>query len=280
MADHNHELFQKFPLAGQQTISTGDVPTPYHVYAGHGLLLGGTIALDGAQQLLEPENLYPLQTQNGRGLMGIWVCEFTDASLGPHNELQFSIFCSREPTAPVADHPLGLLHTLVTDSDVGLLCHGLWNNSDTAVAYNRELLGLPAKLNEAEFVRGNGRKTFTFRHPNGSTLIEGSITEEKRTSIRLVLSLMQFFGFRQSLEITSAPYLASTVINPISDAFPHNMEAKAFIAAGTPILQMWQASDALTLEAEPYRSLDFTPQFVEHFAPFRFVYLMPQQVER
>ena len=93
-----HPLFELFPLNSRTTISVGEVPTPYQIYEGHGVFIGGTANLSKIEGLLASENVYPIQDTDGRALMGIWVVDFTHASLGPHNELQFSILVSHHPT--------------------------------------------------------------------------------------------------------------------------------------------------------------------------------------
>jgi hypothetical protein len=265
-----------YPLNGHRHISTGDVPIPYHVYDGQGMFIGGTADLATVAALIQTETLLPMRNQDGRALMGVWICDFTQASLGPHTELQFAFFASREPAPPISNHPFGPLMALLADPTARLLCHGLWNDSATAVAYNQELLGLPAQLSQAQIEQGNGRKRFNFQDVNGRPLLDGQVREDKRTAVRLVMELMRLFGFRRSLELAAAPELASIVVNPISPPFPHNLEARAIIATGTPVLQQFDpARDTLTIHTAPYANLGFTPAFIEHFAPFRFVYLMP-----
>ena len=87
----SHALFSRFPLSDAAVISMGTVPTPYHVYDGYGLFIGGTAELDAVSELLRGERVSPVRTGNGRALMGIWAFDFLDASLGPHHELQFSL---------------------------------------------------------------------------------------------------------------------------------------------------------------------------------------------
>jgi hypothetical protein len=41
----DHLFFKQHPLAGQAQLSTGTVPTPYHVYDGRGVFIGGTADL-------------------------------------------------------------------------------------------------------------------------------------------------------------------------------------------------------------------------------------------
>lgn len=49
-----HALFRRYPLAGEVRLSTGPAPTPYHVYAGHGLFIGGTADLAAVRALGRP----------------------------------------------------------------------------------------------------------------------------------------------------------------------------------------------------------------------------------
>ena len=146
MTNKSHPLFKAYPLDGERQTSVGPVPTPYHVYDGQGVLIGGTADSARVSELLRAERVHPIKMRDGRALMGVWVVDFTDASLGPHKELQFSILVSHEPVAPVEDHPFALLKALFVNPAARMFCYRLWNDSPTAVAYNRELLGLPAAL--------------------------------------------------------------------------------------------------------------------------------------
>src|SRR5262249_39349431 len=142
MNPRDHRLFREYPLRGSATISTGTVPTPYHIYDGYGAFIGGTADLGPIQQLLRKETVTPMLTTDGRAFMAIWVCNFTDASLGPHHELQFSFFVSSRRDQRFVSHPLSLLTLLATRPDVQMLCHGLWNNTATVLAHNRRLFTL------------------------------------------------------------------------------------------------------------------------------------------
>jgi hypothetical protein len=271
-----HELFKQFPLNGEAETSLGTVSTPYHIYDGHGMLIGGTAVFESVATLIANENITPLRNEAGKALMAVWVCDFTDASLGAHNELQFSIFVSHRETTAVSTHPLGTLHAMVTNPDVRMLCHGLWNNTDKVVAYNRELLGLNAQLNEGEIVRENGRKRFTFRDANGELLFRGDVAEAKRTGLSAGWQMGKLFGLKGAMDLAKRPFLSSKVVNTISERLPFNTDADAHIAADNPVVQLFDPrSDHIEFGQEPYRSLGFTPQFIEHLTPFRFVYLNP-----
>jgi hypothetical protein len=279
MSTKAHPLFTMYPLNGEQEISVGRVPTPYQTYDGHGLFIGGTADLTAITELLQNEKVYPIQTVNGRAIMGIWVVDFSEASLGSHQELQFSILVAHKPTPPLEDHPLTLLKALFTNPDARMFAYGLWNNTETAVAYNRELLGLNARLTQGKIKRKNGQKTFHFSDATGQFLFAGHVSEVKRASPRVGLSLMRLLGFRQTVRALRQPYLEARVVNPIGDAFPYNGDAQSYLASDSPIVQFFDpANDRITFSTTESQKFGFEPHFIEHFEPFRFVYLQPEKV--
>jgi hypothetical protein len=279
MSTNSHPLFEIYPLSGEQEISVGRVPTPYQTYDGHGLFIGGTADLENITELLQNEDVYPMQTVNGRAIMGIWVVDFTEASLGAHQELQFSILVSHQPTPPIEDHPLTLLKALFTNPEARMFCYGLWNDTETAVAYNRELLGLNAQLTRGTIERGNGQKAFHFSDENGELLFEGQVSEAKQASPRVGVSLMRLLGLRQTIRALRQPYLEAKVVNPIGDVLPYNGDAQSYLASDSPIVQIFDpATERIVFNSMDSERFDFNPQFVEHFEPFRFVYLQPKRV--
>jgi hypothetical protein len=274
-----HPLFAAYPLNGEQEISVGRVPTPYHTYDGHGLFIGGTADLANITDLLQKENVYPMKTVDGRAVMGIWVVDFTEASLGPHNELQFSILVSHQPAPAIESHPLTLLKALFANPAARMFCYGLWNNTETAVAYNRELLGLNAQLNRGTLQRENGHKRFHFTDEAGELLLAGQVREARQASPRVGWSLFRLLGLRQTVRAFSQPYLGAKVVNPIGDVLSYNADAQSFVASDQPTIQFFDAAtDAITFNQKDAARFDFQPHFAEHFAPFRFVYLQPEKL--
>ena len=274
----SHPLFAQYHLNGEQEISVGRVPTPYHTYDGHGTFIGGTADLSKVTSLLKNENVHPMQTVTGKAVMGIWVVDFTAASLGAHNELQFSLLVSHQPTAPIEDHPLTLLKALFMNPAARMFCWGLWNDSETAVAYNRELLSLNAQLTQGTIQRANGQKQFHFANEAGEPIFEGTVQEAAQASPKVGWSLMRLLGLRQTIRALRQPYLAAKVVNPISDTLPYNADAQSFLASDPPIVQFFNPTiDSIKIHHPEAAKLNFQPQFIEHFAPFRFVYLHPEK---
>lgn len=272
-----HPIFKQFPITGERQISVGNVPIPYQVYDGHGTLLVGTANLAIVTRLLQGQKLFPMSNQDGKGLVGIWLCDFSDASLGPHNELQVSIFAAHKKLTPIQNKPLTPLHALSEQPDTRLFCHGLWNNSERVVAFNRELLGLDAQLNRGEIKRGNGRKAFKFYTADDQLICEADLLEQNRTSMRTNWDMLREFGMGRSARLASGAFFPAFVVNPISAAIPVNTDALAIIASDTPVVQYFDPQqDQFSFALEPYTDLHFSPLFMQHFSPFRFNYCMPE----
>lgn len=279
MSTKSHSLFEQYPLTGEVELSVGRVSVPYQTYDGHGVFIGGTANLAYVSQQLQSENVAPIQTDDGKAVMGIWVVDFTDASLGAHTELQFSILVSHQPVAPIESHSLTLLKALFAHPDARMFCYRLWNNTETVVAYNNELLGLNAQISHSTIQRKNGMTAFNFTDANDQLIFEGQVREDKRTSPQVGWQLSRLMGLRNTLKAFPQPFLGAKVVNPISETVPFNGDAQSYVAADSPVLQWWNnQTDSITFGQPQMADLNFEPQFIEHFAPFRFVYLQPDEV--
>lgn len=278
MTPRDHLLFQRYPLAGESAISVGSVPTPYHVYDGHGLFIGGTADLAAARELLAPEQVRPVQTTGGRALMGVWVFDFTDASLGAHHELQFSVFASDRPQAPIDGHPLSLIDVMLTRPDVQMLCHGLWNSTPRAVAYNRELLGLNARVSDSRIERDDRTIHFSVDdRQSGTPVLEGRIHRPQRASWRANLALLRRLGWPRLSALAKLPWLGMQILNPVGEVLDRNAVAQSFTKAEVSAIRYFdRARDRLVFGEPRYRRLRFEPQFSQYMAGFKFVYLSPQ----
>lgn len=272
-----HALFRQFPLAGEATLSTGRAPTPYHVYDGHGVFIGGTADLAAVRALLAPEQVAPVHSVAGRALMGVWLFDFTDASLGPHHELQLSIFVSRRELAPVSAHRLSLIELMLTRPEVQMLCHGLWNNTPGAVAYNRELLALDARVSDSTIERDP--RALRFRIGDRATrvsVLDGRIEWPRRKSLRVSWALIRRLGLRRLGTLARQPWIRMPVLNPVGAALADNAAADSFTHSETSMLRYFDpAHDSLVFGNTRYRALRFQPQFVQTLTGFKFVYLFP-----
>lgn len=274
----DHALFRRYPLSGSVRLSTGNAPTPYHVYDGHGVFIGGTADLEAARALLAREQVVPVQTRHGRALMGIWIFDFTDASLGAHQELQFSLFVSRAPIEPVTAHPLGLLELMVDREDVLMLCHGLWNNTPGVVAYNRELLALNARESRGRIE--HDERGFSFAVNDRATVsrvLEGRLHRHRQPSPVVSLALATRLGFRRMVALARQPWIGMPVLNPVSPLLERNAAAQTYTKTATSSIRYFdRARDRLVFGDTPYRGLGFQPRFFQYTDGFRFVYLAPR----
>lgn len=274
----DHALFRTYPLTSQKKLSTGLAPVPYHIYAGHVSFITGVADLNGVRALLANERAQPIETTDDRALIGLWVCDFSAASLGPHQELQVSFLVSRQPVPPIEPQPLAVPKLMLTRPETRLLCHGLWNNTTTVVAYNRELLGLNARLAYGLITRDEhvNSKHFEFTDKDsGQVIVTGQLRELPQTSRAANWALLKALGWRRSMTAAQQPWIAAQVMNPIG-LFKMNAEAQAYLAADRQVLQIVEAGD-VTIEfgANVYQGLNFQPQAVQHFSGFKFVYLNP-----
>ncbi len=278
-AKREHILFHDFPLQAKVKISTGVVPAPYHIYDGYGYFVGGSADFHAVRQLLTGQQVRPVQDTHVRALMGIWVCDFTEASLGPHHELQISFFVAPQPVADIPAHPLSIAHLMLTRLDVAMLCFGLWNNTETVVAYNRERLGLDARLAQSTIVRDNTGGSMRFEVHDGATscpVMNGSLRLQRRNQMHATWSLMRLVGLKTMLANLSAPYTPMRVVNPVTPMFPQNNVAMAYAKSQTNLLRYYDpATDNLRFGGAPFDQLDFRPTYVQQMGGFRFVYLDP-----
>lgn len=277
MPSSDHPLFKHYPLTGTASISIGEVPLPYQIYNGYGLFIGGVGELEVAQCLLRNEALTPVQTADGKAIVGLWICNFTDASLGPHHELQISFFVSRRPLAPLPNHPLNTLALLLTRRNIHMLCYGLWNNTQQVVAYNRELLSLNAQLTSSAITRSRQHISFSFAAADTQQpILTGTIARPQRSSVVAGLALLRSIGFRRSMALTRQPWVSMPVLNPVGVVLNRNAAAETFTHNDVNAVRYYdQRLDRLDFGATPYQALQFMPQCVQYMDGFKFVYLQP-----
>lgn len=271
-----HRLFHKFPLDGSVSLSTGDAPIPYHVYDGNGLLISATGDFAMVAQKISSEDVHLVRTASGKAVIGIFVCDFVDASLEPHTELQVSTLVSRTKGEVVSDHPFALAAAMVTRPDWGTMCLHIWNDTEVVVAYNREYLGLNPLQGSGTIRRTPGRKSFEFSSPKGAAILSGDVSEKTRPRLRDLLGLMGLTGTRPLMRYVRKPFAEAAVLNMKNDVFPENRRAPTFTAADTNVLQIFEPTkDQLSVHSTDLAPYDIVPRSLQHISPFRFVYLKP-----
>lgn len=274
-----HPIFQRYPLSAETVqTSTGLQPTPYHVYDGHAVLIGGTADLALVKKLLQSEQVVPAQTQSGRALMAVWAVDEPQASHGAHTEMQVSFYVTPKPVAAVCDGAFAVLNFLLNTPGASQLCHGLWNNTPNVVAYNREILGLAPHLARSSFHFGVDRAQFEFKDAEtGRLLMHGDVRMLARQPLGAMSALIKSFGFVKAMQAGAIKTVQTYVTNPIGPVLPRNANALTVSASQTLVAQLFDpAQDKMALLDGTYSALDFKPEFIEHMRGFKMVYLNPQ----
>jgi len=271
----SHPLFSQFPLKDTVQFSTDEVQTPYHIYEGYGLLVGGTAPVDNVNAIMTDEALVPVTDTNGNALLALWLMDFTEAHIAPHTELQCSIFVQPHSVAPLPDHPFAPLQFMVQADEPAILCADIWNNTAECVAYNAEHLALGAKLCSSTFTRTDGNIALSFNEGD-KTLLNAKFQLPARTGMSDGLSMLRLFGFRKTIEFAQAPYTQLDVINRVSDQQPANVPARSYTDVSTNIVKRFDPStDELTLGHIPFGEIGFQPRMVQFVDGLNFVYLDP-----
>jgi hypothetical protein len=282
-------LFRAFPIGGSRSTSLGPQPVPYHVYDGEALFIGGWVDPAAARGLIAGQNVEIVTDRRGRALASIWACEFTQASLGPHCELQLSLAVTRSTaTAPGAGQPdlqfsvraspFELVRLLLLEPGVRLFSAALWNDTPQVVAYNRELLGLDAHLATAHFSRGEegGFLSFRFEDPAGRLIFQGDVAPPAVQPLWDSLLVERGLGAAGMRKIASSPWLSTQVMAPGGPRFAAPSEAQTWLHARSVVLSRFSQAASRLAFGEPFPAgLDFKPAFLEHFTGFEFVYLPP-----
>jgi hypothetical protein len=280
----SHPIFEAYPQKGTRTSWYGKVGMPYRVYNGFGALIGGTCDPTAARRLLRNERLQPVLTRDRRALMAVWIANFTESSVGPHTELQFSFFVSDRTVSDVMFHPFALLHAMQHRPEIWMMPHGLWNNNDPAVGFNQEMLALPASIAASAIHRTPGRLNFTFStHDSAGNTVpvcSGFVREPRHTPLGTVIELGKLFGFSELMAQRRRPYLTLPMVNPIGDVLGDHVATIAAFNNDRMAVREWKPGlDELTIGHPLYAGLDFHGDFVETFDGTRFVYVTPAPLD-
>ncbi len=269
------------PLIGKVTISTGPVSTPYRVAKGNRMLLGGTANLELVKKYLKNQKLSPIETKEGKALMTIWVSNFEEADLSAHVELKIGFLVSRTALKALKPHPLGILKLLSSEPKVAIYNFQTWNDIDSAVAYNKEHLGLNAVICDGVVQRDENKeiKKFVFSEfKTGEIIFEGQVSEMPKTLSSINWQLVRLMGFKEAFKFISKFWLKTRSINPIGEKIQDNQVAETFTSSEKSILHLFDdKTDSIKFAKIINPALDFQPQFFQHMNDIKFVYLDPKE---
>ncbi len=275
----DHELFKRYPLTERQ-ITVGRVTSPYHIYDGKMMFISGTADWSAVRELLQDQQMIPLRTETGKALMALWICDFTEANLGAHQELQISFFVSERLEDGVSDDPMQLLKRMSLDTHLKMLCYGLWNNTETVVAYNRELLGLDARLTHGSIRTDSTRTQFQFTDAQqDKLLIEGEVGRPRSQGLRESFALMRSMGWSDMMKVARAPYVTVKVVNSLSALMTRHTGAQTYSKSDKQMLRFFDPQvDTIRFGDTRYQRLGFAPQLISNLTGVRFVYLEPESL--
>jgi hypothetical protein len=279
------DLFQQFPLRSLQEVPDGVVP--YHVYNGSVLLIGGTANLAPVRALLDNQSLEPVRTTRGEALISLWVCNFTQSSLGPHKVLHAGVSVALDALPPVEAQPLALLETVLTMPQVGMYCQRTWTDEARVAIYQSELFGLDVHLAQGESSQDPLGSSLEFEFwdvSDGETLLSGRVRERAYTTPRPALALLRRLGLSGLLQVSRQPNFSLRVVPPCGKKKPDGRLSERisqiYWRRQRSVTQFFNPhSDRLALSSAVYSGVEFHPQFIERLEGFKMVYLLPGKSE-
>lgn len=272
-----HALFRRFPIDGSTQVDGQALPTPYHVYDGTLLMLGGTADGAAASARLAGSGLAPVLDTHGRALMAAWLGDFTAASLGPHQELQFSLFASTRPLPPVPAHPFAIHRLLTTCPEARMACAALWNTCPRVARYNADHLGLDAGLALGGLAQTGGRWHWRFAEPGGPLLSVGEIDALAAPSSTETWQLLRHLGARGLWRLAHTPTLCVPVAGLGQG---HAATAFTYTHSRRQTVRRWTETDRIAIQDTRCQALGFAPACVQRIEGLRFVYLRPDSISR
>lgn len=260
----DHPLFIKYPLDSTVQLGGEDRTSPYHIYDGDLVLIGGRTDAAAAADLLAGERLTPVLDSEGSALMALWLGDFTAANLGPHHELQISLFGVLRPQPRVKRDPFAIHRLLILNPDVYMICHGLWNNTPKAVGYNQAHLGLDAHLSASRIDHDREAQRMTFQvsdAASGKPVAEGSVGLPARQALAVTWSMAQHLGFKGMMEAARTPFIHVPVVNTRSAYAADNCVAHTYTRSDRQIIRRYGNRDSISIQHPRYAPPELPPRF-------------------
>lgn len=269
------QLFQRFPLDGTVIVAGEESTSPYHIYDGTILSLGGTVDGEVAARFLAAEQLEPVLDTDGRALAAIWICDFTEANLDAHHELQISLFATRRKVQPLRADAFSFHRALNVIPDLMMVCHGLWNNTQRVVRYNSEHLLLNARLTKSDVDFSGDSWTFEFRDAAGGLIAEGAIPATRRQPTGMAWKIAWQMGIRGLLDNLRAPFFKMAVVNTRRQGEGCNHVCATYTACEKPLIRGATGKDFIVIREPIYAELDFRVTFVQFLKDIGFIFMRP-----
>lgn len=270
-------LSERYPPDGEVVVRGEALTTPYHVYDGTLLFIGGTADAGAVKRLLAAEDdLFPIIDTNGRALAGVWIGEFERANLGPHMELQISLFATPgKMPKPVPSHPFSTIRAMLALPETVMVCHGLWNTTNRVVAYNRDVLALDAQWSAGTLSQSGGAYDFCFTQSDGGIIAEGRLGIQRQEAANS-REMIRHVGFTTLLKAALTPAATIPVANTRSEASPGHNVSRTYSRYRRHVTRRFGAGDSLMIGHARYRDLGFEPALVQHLLGYELVFMRPE----
>eukprot|EP01060_Flectonema_neradi_P021829 TRINITY_DN2984_c0_g3_i1.p1 TRINITY_DN2984_c0_g3~~TRINITY_DN2984_c0_g3_i1.p1 ORF type:complete len:451 (+),score=68.83 TRINITY_DN2984_c0_g3_i1:235-1587(+) len=287
-------IFKANPMTGYAATSLGPMPVPFQFHWSSAVIIGGFAEYDATKELIQGEDLHLVSVKSDDDkppltpvLLWVWQHSSTTTSVGQHsNSIQLYNFVSRTPVDPVPNNPL-IHHKLMGETDypeVRLLPHAMWEESEQALAYNREILGFPTlptlgycdnhthslkdMYNEYRRIRG-----FSFVDTlTGHTIMKGEnpFWQGGLRSPTTYAKLAKLLGPKEMLLRQLRSYERVPLISPKSSYIPHHADSEILFTSNHQQLRLWgkgkpyNIDDRLLLGKTRWAGIRFTPKWVNH----------------
>jgi hypothetical protein len=188
------------PVRGVDFRKEGQVvPVPFQIYDADALVVHGSADLRYLEAQMAGTGLEPVRDQNGKGYVEVWIMNYPDACVGPHQEAAIHVVVA-DKTRPAGraervDLPEARTPPVYRRTD-GFDCVAPMMNSENklytlailltdmrAIAYGEQLFGIGKFFVDGHMHREHGRKSFAFAPRDretgavGRVFFEGTIRE-------------------------------------------------------------------------------------------------------
>jgi hypothetical protein len=263
-------LFQRHPYEGLVKTASGKVPVPFHGYSMDPVIIQGLVDLKYAKEILKNEDWVPVGTRDGKALASIWFMHYDNCTLRAYQEIIFAIVVAQNPLTVDVDNDLSIGTLPLTNPSTRFLSWRLWLDSQIAIDYGRELLGIDKRSMtvDAWTIKDTFRE---YRiQSQGKMLLNAELTMNSGTLSQLAFipSAVSAVGFKGlSLEEMYMPVsqMKGVVKGTTNNVYLH------FWVRGDPILTSWKSSSFKLEFGDELKGWQFVPKYIQWMPNERFV---------
>jgi len=265
-------LFQKHPYEGLVKTASGKVPVPFHGYSMDPVIIQGLVDLEFAKEMLKDEDWVPVATRDGKALASFHFMQYNNCTLRSYKEIIFSLVTVQKPNSLTIDLTSDLtIGTLpVSNPATRFFDWKLWLDSQIAIDYGRELLGIN-KFSMKPLIWETKDTVRKYQiESKGKMLINVELTMNHGalSQLSFIPSAISAVGFKGlSVEET---YLAVSNPKGVVKGLTYNVYLH-FWFRGDSIFTTWDSSSFKMEFGEELKGWQFTPKYIQWIPNERFV---------